>query len=284
MEKLIITAAVSGSNPMRHQNPNVPYSPAEIAGEALRSWRAGAAVSHIHVRDPKTGKPAFERSLFAEVVNRIRSESDMIINLTTSGFNISDPDVDSARLMPLELNPDMCSLDIGSLNFRGGRVFVNSETWVERAATAMREAGVKPEIETFDLGHIRQARSLLQRGLVAPPPYFQLCLGIPWGIDGTLESLMEMRRRLPEDCRWSALAAGRDQLPVNTMTILMGGHVRVGFEDNIYLSRGVKADSNARFVERIVNLAGILQRDVASCEEARGILGLPKKAEPRGIS
>jgi 3-keto-5-aminohexanoate cleavage enzyme len=201
MEKLIITVAVCGSAPMRDQNPAIPYTPAEIAEEALRSWRAGAAVAHIHVRDPETGGPAFERALFGEVVDRIRSESDMIINLTTSGFNLEGSDVGTQRLMPLELKPELCSLDVGTLNFRGGRVFINPEEWVERAALAMREAGVKPEIETFDIGHIGQAKSLLERNLVAPPPYFQFCLGIPWGIEGTLEALLDMKRRLPENCR-----------------------------------------------------------------------------------
>ena len=277
MEKLIITAAVSGSNPRKDKNPNVPYSPAEIADEAVRAHGAGAAVCHIHVRDPQSGDPAFERDLFAEVVERIRARSDMIVNLTTSGFNIQAEDVGAARLMPLELKPDMCSLDVGSLNFRGGRVFINPEDWVEKAAAAMREVGIKPEIEVFELGHIRQARNMVERGLIDPPPYFQLCLGVPWGVEGTLEALFDMRRRLPQGCQWSALGVGPAQLPINTQTILMGGHVRVGFEDNLYLSRGELADSNARFVERIVSLAKILQREVAGVEEARRILGLPGK-------
>lgn len=275
MEKLIITAAVCGAAPKKSQNPNVPYTPEEIAAEALRSWRAGAAIVHIHVRDPQTGEPAFERALFAEVVRRIRAESDVLINLTTSGFNIRESDVDSARLMPLELKPDLCSLDVGSLNFRDGRVFINTEKWVARAAAEMRQAGIKPEIEVFDLGHIRQARHMVDQGAFDPPPYFQLCLGIPWGIEGTVEALMDMRSRLPAGCQWSALGVGPSQLPINALTIVLGGHVRVGFEDNIYLSRGVPAKSNAEFVERAVHLTRILQREVASCAEARAILGLP---------
>ncbi len=274
MEKLIITAAVCGSNPRKDKNPNVPYSPAEIADEAIRAHGAGAAVCHIHVRDPRSGDPAFERALFAEVVERVRDRCDMIVNLTTSGFNIQAEDVGLARLMPLELKPEMCSLDVGSLNFRGGRVFINPEDWVNRAAQAMREAGIKPEIEVFDLGHIRQAKDMVERGLIEPPPYFQLCLGVPWGVEGTLSALFDMQKRLPQGCQWSALGVGPAQLPINTQTILMGGHVRVGFEGNLYLSRGEPADSNARFVERIVKLAGILQREVADCHEARRILGL----------
>jgi 3-keto-5-aminohexanoate cleavage enzyme len=275
MDKLIITAAVCGSAPTKADNPAVPHTPAEIAAEALRSWRAGAAVVHIHVRNPETGEPAFERHLFAEVVQRLRAESDVLINLTTSGFNIKAPDVESVRLMPIQLAPELCSLDVGSLNFRNGRVFINPETWAQRAAKEMRQAGIKPEIEVFDLGHIRQAQAMVAKEMFAPPPYFQLCLGIPWGIEGTLEALMEMKKRLPAGCQWSALGLGAAQLPINAATILLGGHVRVGFEDNIYLSRGVLARSNAQFVERITALARILQRDVASCSEARQILGLP---------
>jgi 3-keto-5-aminohexanoate cleavage enzyme len=274
LDKLIITVAVCGSAPMKEQNPNVPYTPAEIAAEALRSWRAGAAVVHVHVRDPLTGAPAFQKELFAEVVERIRSESDMLVNLTTSGFNLTGPDVGRQRLMPLELKPDLCSLDVGSLNFREGRVFVNPPEWAELAAREMRRAGVKPELEVFDIGHLRQAVDLVQRGLVDDPPYFQICLGVPWGIDGTVEALLEMKRRLPDGCQWSALSVGPYQLPLTTHALLLGGHVRVGFEDNLYLSRGVQADSNAQFVERAVKLARLLDREVASCSEARQMLGI----------
>jgi 3-keto-5-aminohexanoate cleavage enzyme len=281
LEKLIITAAVCGSAPMKTQNPVVPYSPEEIAAEALRSWRAGAAMTHIHVREPETGKPAFSRELFSEVLSRIRAESDMLVNLTTSGFNIKAQDVGRQRLMPVELGPDLCSLDVGSLNFRDGRVFENPPAWVELAAQTMLDAGVKPEIEVFDMGHVRQAKDLLSKGLVDDPPYFQLCLGVPWGIDGTLDALVEMHRRLPAGAQWSVLGVGPRQLPLTTHALLMGGHVRVGFEDNIYLDRGVKADSNARFVERTVQLAALLQREVATPAEARSILSLPPRKESR---
>jgi len=274
MHKLIITAAVIGSAPMRAQNPRVPYSPREIAEESLRCWRAGAAVVHVHVRDPQTGAPAFERDYFREVVDRIRTAGDMLINLTTSGFNIQSDDVGKARLMPLDLKPDLCSLDVGSLNFREGRVFINPADWVEMAAERMREACVKPELEVFDLGHVRQARDLVERDFFTAPPYFQICLGVPWGAAADLDTLLAMKNRIPEGCQWSVLGVGRSQLPLTTHAMLMGGHVRVGFEDNLYLARGVLADSNAQFVERAVATARLLQREVASCEEAREILGI----------
>ena len=222
MDKLIITAALTGAAPTKDQNPAVPYSPAEIAAEALRSRRAGAAIVHIHVRDPQTGKPAFDRELFLETVERIRAESDVLINLTTSAFNVEGPEAGRRRLMPLELKPDLCSLDVGSLNFRDGRVFVNPPDWVEEAAAAMRKAGVKPELEVFDLGHVRQAADLVQRGLLDDPPWFQICLGVPWGIPGDLDALLAMKNRLPEKSRWSVLGVGSRQLPLTTHALLLG--------------------------------------------------------------
>jgi len=275
MEKLIITAALTGSGPTRENNPHIPYSPAEIAEEALRCWRAGAAVVHVHVRDPETGRPAFDRKLFLEVVERVRAESDILINLTTSAFNLEGPDAGERRLMPVNLGPDLCSLDVGSLNFRG-RVFINPSEWVETAANRMRKAGVKPEMEVFDMGHIRQARDLVERGLLEEPPYFQICLGIAWGAEADLETLLALKARLPAGAQWSVLGVGQSQLPITAHAMIIGGHVRVGFEDNVYLSRGVLADSNARFVERTVKLADLLQREVATCKEARKILGIPQ--------
>lgn len=274
MQKLIITVAVVGSVPTRDNNPAIPHSPEEIAAEALRSWRAGASVAHIHVRDPENGEPAFRMELFAEVLERIRAESDMLVNLTTSGFNLESNDPDEARLGPVALKPDLCSLDVGSLNFRG-RVFVNSAQWVDMAAQRMKENGVKPELELFDLGHLRQAKDMLARGLINAPPYFQLCLGILWGAEADLPTMLAFKERLPMDCQWSVLGVGAAQLPLTTHAMLLGGHVRVGFEDNLYLRRGVLADSNARFVERTVALAKILQREVASSKDARDILGIP---------
>jgi 3-keto-5-aminohexanoate cleavage enzyme len=235
-------------------------------------------VAHVHVRDPRTGAPAFARELFAEVVARVRAESDLLINLTTSAFNLPGDDVGEPRLMPLDLGPDLCSLDVGSLNFRGGRIFMNPADWVEKAAGRMRERGVKPEMEVFELGHLRQAADMVARGLIDAPPYFQFCLGVPWGAPADLASLLAFKSMLPQGAQWSALGAGPAQLSLTTHALLMGGHVRVGFEDNLYLSRGVKADGNARFVERTVELARMLQREVATPAEARGLLGLG----PRG--
>jgi 3-keto-5-aminohexanoate cleavage enzyme len=259
---------------MKEMNPAVPYTPDEIAMEAINSWRAGAAIAHIHVRDPKSGAPSMDLKLFEEVVARIREESDILINLTTSGFHLKGKDVDERRVAPLALTPELCSFDIGSVNFREG-AFINPPAWGEMAAKRMQAAGVKPEIEVFDVGHIGQAQALIEEGLIDPPPYFQLCMGVGWGIDATPENLRFMHSKLPPGAVWSVLGIGRTQRQMITLGIEMGGHVRVGFEDNLYLERGVLATSNAQFVEQAVRIAAELGLDVATPAEAWQILGLP---------
>ncbi|MBL7162112.1 MAG: 3-keto-5-aminohexanoate cleavage protein [Anaerolineales bacterium] len=274
-EKVIITAALTGSSPTKEMNPAVPYSPEEIANSAVECWRAGAAIAHIHVRDPQTGEPNSRIELFQEVVDRIRSECDILINLTTTAYHLpgNPEDLIETRLAPVALKPDICSLDVGTLNFRGG-VFVNSPEWGVIAAKRMREYRVKPEIEVFDSGHISQAVDLIDQGLIDEPPYFQLCMGIRWGIEATLENLLFMKNKLPENASWSVLGVGRNQLHMITMGILLGGNVRVGLEDNLYLRKGVLASNNAEFVQATVNLVHQLLREVATPAEARGMLGL----------
>jgi 3-keto-5-aminohexanoate cleavage enzyme len=272
--RIIITAAVTGSAPTKEMNPAVPYTPKEIADAAVACHKAGAAVAHIHVRDPDSGKPAFEKDLFKEVLDRIRDRCDMLVNLTTSGLHLSGPDAIAQRLEPVHLKPDMCSLDLGSMNFRE-RVFSNPPQWAREAAKCMAETGVKPEIEVFEPGHIRQAVDLIKSGLILPPPAFQLCMGVYWGIEASAESLLFMKSRLPSDCCWSVLGIGPGQLPMITMGILLGGHIRVGFEDNIYRKKGVLAKSNAEMVDMAVDLAVRLGREVATPVQARELLGLP---------
>ena len=275
MDKLIITAAVTGSRPTKEMNPAVPYTPAEIAHAAVDCWRAGAAVAHIHVRDPETGRPDFRTELFQEVMDRVRAECDVILNLTTSGLFLSGPDLTEKRLQPVALGPEICCLDIGSLNF-SDRVFENPPDWGRAAAERMRQYGVKPEIEVFDVGHIRQARSLIEEGLIDPPPLFQLCMGVKWGIEATAENLLFLKSKLPPDACWSVLGVGRAQLPMSALGIVLGGNVRVGFEDNLYLRPGVLAESNAQLVERVVDLARMLEREPATPDDARQILGLTR--------
>ena len=273
MNKTIITAAVTGSMPTKEINPAVPYTPKEIAREAIECYQSGAAIAHIHVRNPITGEPDSSIELFREVVDRIRHECDMIINLTTSGLNIKDTNVIEKRLEPITLQPEICSLDIGSVNFPH-RAFVNSPEWGRSAAIRMRESGVKPEIEVFDTGHTRQAIHWIEEGLIDHPPYFQLCMGVGWGIEATPENLLFMKNKLPSGIPWSVLGVGRTQLPMITLGILLGGNIRVGFEDNVYLRKGVLAKSNAQMVEMAVRLVEDLQREVASTDDARRVLGL----------
>lgn len=273
--RIIITAAVSGSRPTKTMNPAVPYTPKEIAEAAVESCKAGAAIAHIHVRDPETGEPAFKIDLFKEVLDRIREQCDMIVNLTTSGLFLEGDDIISQRLQPVHLKPDICSLDLGSINFQD-RVFVNSPQWAEAAAKCMQENGVKPEIEAFDVGHVYQAIGLIQKGLVDDPPYFQLCMGVKWGLEATPENLLFTKNILPSNALWSVLGIGKGQIPMITMAMVSGGNVRVGFEDNIYLKRGVLASSNAQMVETAVELAERLERPVATPDEARSILGIKK--------
>lgn len=272
-EKIIITVALTGSRPTKEMNPAVPYSPKEIIEAAVECQRAGAAIVHVHVRDPKTGRPDFKIELFKEVLDSIRQQCDMIVNLTTSGLFLDGPDVITQRLQPVSLKPDLCSFDLGSINFQD-RVFLNSPEWAEAAAKCMQEKGVKPEIEAFDVGHIYQAHDLIQKGLIDHPPYFQLCMGVKWGMEASPENILFMKSKLPSNAQWSVLGVGKDQLPMITMGILLGGNIRVGFEDNIFLRRGVLASSNAQMVEMAVDLAERLGREVATPQEARQILGI----------
>ena len=271
MRKIIITAAVTGSRPTKAMNPAVPYSPEEIAEEAIRCHSAGAAVAHIRVRDPRTGEPSFKLEYFKEVMDRIREKCDILINLTTSGLMLTGPDIITERLKPLTLKPEICSLDIGSLNFLD-RVFYDPPEWGEIAAKTMLEAGVKPEIEVFDSGHISQALDIHKRGLFQNPPYFQLCMGTRWGMEATPEDVLFIKSKLPPDSVWSVLGVGKHQLATIAMGILLGGHIRVGFEDNIYLRKGILAKNNAEQVEMAVKLIESLQCTIASSSDARFIL------------
>jgi len=270
---VIITVAVTGSRPTKEMNPAVPITPKEIIQAAVDCCHAGAAIAHIHVRDPETGRPAFRIELFKEVLEGIRERCDMLVNLTTSGFNLSGPDVIAQRLQPVSLQPDLCSFDLGSVNF-ADHTFVNPPEWGYTASRTMKEAGVKPEIEVFDVGHIAQAIHLIDRNLIDDPPYFQLCMGIRWGIEATPENLMFMKRKLPADAVWSVLGVGKNQLSMIAAGLILGGNVRVGFEDNIYFKKGVLAKSNAQMVEKAATLAEALHRPVAAPEAARRILNI----------
>jgi len=286
MEKLIITAAMIGGITTREKNPHPPMTPKEIADSAFESYQAGASVCHIHVRDPQTHVPSMKFELYKEVVDRVRNKCDMIINLTTGagGRLLYDPAKNSWNTAELKspeervehvvnLKPELCSLDVGTVNF-GPRAFINLVSIVEKMAKMIKEAGVKAELEVFDIGHIRIAKHLIQQGLVDKPPLFQLCLGIPWGIDATTENMIYMRNNLPDDCLWYAFGIGPTHFSMAATSIINGGHARVGFEDNLYIRKNVLATSNAQMVQKVVEIANHLDREVATAQEARKILKL----------
>jgi uncharacterized protein (DUF849 family) len=290
VEKLIITVTIVGSTTTRDKNPNVPMSPKEIAESAIESYNAGAAVCHIHVRDPQTHEPSFKFELYQEVFERIRERCDMVINLSTGlgGRLLYNPKAtdnpwDTSQLKSpeervehvLRLRPELCSLDVGTLNF-GPRAFVNLVSVVEKMAAMIKEVGTKPELEVFDIGHIRFANYLINQGLVEKPPLFQLCLGIPWGIEATIENLVYMRNNLPGDALWYAFGIGPHHFTMAAASMIMGGHVRVGFEDNIYIRKDTLAISNAQMVRKVVEIAHLMDLEVATAKETRQILELIK--------
>jgi uncharacterized protein (DUF849 family) len=283
---VIISCALTGGGDTTALSPHVPVTPEQIANEALAARAAGASIVHIHVRDPETGKPSREVALYGEVVRRIRSTgSDMLINLTTGAGgryipDATDPNRNAIDGMAgpedrmahvLELRPDICSLDIGTMNF-SSYAFLNLPNHVERMAAAIRDAGVKPELEVFDLGHAAFARHLCEKGLFADPPWLQLCLGIPWGAPASTESMQALRNMVPAGGHWSAFGISRHQFPMVAQAVLLGGHVRVGLEDNLYLTRGQLSPGNAPMVERAARIIGELDAEVATPAQARELL------------
>ena len=272
MEKLIITAAITGSRISRETAPYIPITPEEIVQSAIECWEAGAAMVHIHVRDPQTGLGTQNVELFRQVVDALRDKTDLILCLTTSGIPGRNLPAEE-RLAPLGLKPEVASFDAGSINL-GGTVFLNSPEFLQQAAEKMRAAGVKPELEIFELGMLLTCLRMRDEGKLDEPLHFQLVLGTPWGAPATPRSLIYLHEYIPADATWSVIGIGKGHLPMSLMAMVMGGHIRVGMEDNIYYSRGVLAKTNAQFVARIVRLAREYGREVATPDEARRILKL----------
>jgi len=287
--KVVITCALTGSQDTCAKNPAIPASPQEIANSAIEAAKAGAAVVHIHVRDPETKLASMDEALYAEVVERIKeSGTDAIINLTTGpGARYVPSDDDPATPGPettlkspevrvrhiLNLKPPVCTLDVATLNF-GETVFMNTPAHLREMADAIHGAGVKPEIEVFDLGHIVLAKQLIKEGHLKVPPLFQLCLGIPYGAPATPEVLLLMRDLLPENAVWSAFGISAFEFPMVAQSVIAGGHVRVGLEDNLYMAKGKLAPSNAALVERAARIIEELGAEVATPDEAREISGV----------
>ncbi len=286
MNKVIITAAITGSRITRDKTPYIPITPEEITQSAIECWQAGAAIVHIHVRDAKTGLGSQDVKLFQRVVEPLRERTDLVLCLTTSGIPGRNLPVEE-RLAPLVLKPELASLDAGSINL-GGDVFLNPPSFLDKAADGMRQEGVKPELEIFDMGMMVTCLRMREQGKLEDPLHFQFVLGTPWGAPGTPKSLLHLCEHMPSDATWSVIGIGRAHLPMSMMALIMGGHIRVGMEDNIYYQSGILATSNAQMVERIVRIAREYGRGVASPDEARGILGLKKgekspDAHPSGL-
>jgi 3-keto-5-aminohexanoate cleavage enzyme len=274
VDPLIITAAITGSRITRQTAPYIPITPEEIVQSAVECWHAGASVVHIHVRDPETGAGSQDIELFRQVVVPLREKTDLVLCLTTSGIPGRNLPIDE-RLAPLSLRPELASFDAGSINL-GGSVFINSPPFLDEAARRIRETGVKPELEIFDLGMMMTCLRMREDGKLHEPLYFQFVMGTPWGAPATPKALLHLYEHLPADAVWSAIGIGKGHLPIAMMAMVMGGHIRVGMEDNVYYTRGILAKSNAEFVERIVRIAGECGRPVAGPEKARKILGLNK--------
>ncbi len=271
MEKLVITVALDGAEVTREQNPHLPITAEEIAADAERCRNAGAALIHVHGRYPD-GTATQDATVYADILQAVHQRTDVIVQVSTGGAVWMSA---QERLAPVLLKPEMASLTTGTVNF-GTEVFMNSPAMIEEFARTIVANGVVPEIECFDLGHIDNALALVKRGILSLPLHFDFVMGVPGGIAPTIRNLVHMSESIPAGCTWSVAGIGRAQLPLATTAIMLGGHVRVGLEDNIYYSKGVLA-SNEMLVARVVRLARELGREIATPDEARRILRVPDR-------
>lgn len=275
MEKVILTVATTGAWTNKSQTPYVPLQPEEIADEVYACYKAGAAIAHIHVRDDE-GRPSMDFEKFEKTVRLIRNRCDIVLNLTTSGGLGLD---DEIRMKPfIELKPELASYDCGSMNWGHTSTFINSPSFLERLGKTMKENNVKPEIEIFDAGMVYNALYYLEKNVIDSPAHFQFVLGAPGGMAATVDNLVFLKNLIPKDATWSAFGIGKMQLPIQYATLALGGHLRVGMEDNIYYSKGVLAKSNVEFVERSKRLVKEIGKELATPEEAREILGLHRES------
>jgi uncharacterized protein (DUF849 family) len=286
--EVILTCAVTGGSNVKDKHPDLPITPEQIATAAIEAAKAGAAVAHIHVRDPETGLPGRNLELYKETAKLIRSsDTDVILNITTGmgGDLIPDEanpsmagpgsDMISAaeRVQHIEaIKPEICTLDCGSFNY-SFTAYVATMDMLRESAKRIQKTGVRPEIEAFELGHIWQAKQLMKEGLLDNKALFQLCMGIPFGAEGTTRNVVTMFDAMPTGVTWGAFGIGRQEMPMLAQSVIMGGNARVGLEDNLYLERGVLA-SNAQLVERAKEIVERLGSKLATSKEARKQLDL----------
>jgi 3-keto-5-aminohexanoate cleavage enzyme len=269
MEKLIITVAPTGSVPTKEMNPHLPVTPQEIAETAVRCREAGASLIHVHARDA-AGTPTLDPEVFAETHARVQARTDLIVQISTGGRAGMVPEARIAAVR--RLRPEMASLTTGSMNFPD-RVYANPFSEIELFASVMHEVGTKPEMEIFEPGMIANALRLVDQGLAQAPLHFDFVLGSHGSLPATPKNLLFLSESIPEGATWTVAAVGRWQLPMAMLAIVMGGHVRVGLEDNIYYRKGELA-SNEQLVARVARIAAELGRPLATPDEARHILGL----------
>lgn len=289
---VILTCAVTGSGDTAGKTPHLPVTPKQIADASIEAAKAGAAIAHIHVRDPQTGAPSRDVELYKEIVDRIREQdTDVVINLTTGmggdlylGPDDAPLEFDAEatdcvgqveRMKHVEmLLPEICSLDCGSFNYDvPNYVYVSSVGMLKLGAERLQKIGVKPELEVFDLGHIWFAKEMLAKGLLEAPPLFQICMGIRWGAEGITRNMQTMVDNLPDGANWAGFGIGSNEMPMVAQAALLGGHVRVGLEDNLYLEKGVFA-TNAQLVDRARGLLEAMGSRLQTPQEARDALGL----------
>ncbi len=274
-DKRIISAALTGNWGNKSNNPAIPITPEEIADSAYEAWSAGAAAVHIHMRD-KDGHPTMDAGLFEKTICLIREKCDVIINMTSSGgHSLEGMTSDEFRLLPFRLlKPEMGSFDCGTMNWLHKTVFENNPQFLEQLGLLMQEVGTKPEIELFDIGMLDTAKYYIKTGILKTPCHFQFILGAPGGMAATVSNLAYIHSQLPAGSTWSASGLSKDHIPILLATLALGGHVRVGLEDNIYYSKGVLAKSNAQLVERAAQIIRSAGMEPATPDEARKILGI----------
>lgn len=270
MNKKIISCAICGAETTREQNPNLPLTPEELALAAYDAYKAGAAIIHLHVRDDN-GVASQDLNLFRKTIELIKEKCDVIIEVTTGG---AVGMTDEERLDVVSLNPEMASLDCGTMNF-GDEYMVNTLPSMRKFALAMKERGIRPTLECFDLSHVYGAQMLVDEGLVEEPFHFSFVLNVPGGVRYNVETLEMMIRRIPKGCDWTVIGVGgKASLNAHYGALALGGHIRVGFEDNVYYSKGVLAESNAQLVKRAVRIIGEAGFEPATPEDVRTYLKL----------
>lgn len=270
-EPLIITVAAVGAETTREQTPYLPITPEEIGEEAKRVRDLGASMIHLHVRK-EDGTPTQDKEVFRRAIDEIRKRTDIIIQVSTGGaVGMSAEE----RAQPLELNPQMASLTVGSCNF-GDEIFANPFPLIKRLAAIMKERDIVPEIEIFDVGFLDNVRLLIKQGVLTPPLHFDFVMGVPGAMGADEDLLNFLISRLPEGSTWSVAGIGRFEFPMAELAIKKGGHVRVGLEDNIYIEKGVLAKGNSELVSKVVQMAKEYNRPIATIEQARSILRLKR--------